>query len=352
MEITLTQKRVAAMIISGAACASAEVPELPERASSTHGEVGIAVYTLSNASGEVVATLLRIVAAAPGDSAWAEIARKHCHAGDLAKALRSKEAKEAVKALNDWLQELVTSTQRTTEHSNSDDFERVLRFRARVREEVKDLINGLADGRIVRLTPFSGSDLRLAQTTLARFFPKIDRGLQILFLTRDEMVKGVPTAWSQGKDASGEPIAKLGECKKVGIAQADVFKAAYGYTPDFVVTVCSQAWRTLSPARRRMLIHHEICHIGYDDTKGTTWMVAHNIEAFTQTIEDFEPQHWFDDHMDFIHAGLRSAVEYQQLDLFGLDVAPVKPVKPKKAATIEAVPSQLGATEMAAAAAH
>lgn len=75
----------------------------------------------------------------------------------------------------------------------------------------------------------------------------------------------------------------------------------------FVIELAQPEWEHLTPAQRRALVDHELCHLGVDED-GNSSIVSHDVEEFGAVLE----RHglWEPDVSQFIRAGAR------QLGLF------------------------------------
>jgi hypothetical protein len=279
--------------------------------------------------GGVVAYRVDISAAGPGETIWIYDNSKQVECDDLAKAVKSDAMKDLVRDFGRWLHDQVRRA--VKESDNPDQW---IQLRATLRHGLREIMTGMGEGRTVSLMPFTGEDLRLAHDELAKRFPEIDREVEVLFVMREEIVKGEPKNWAAGKSRDGDEVQKLGECKRVSIAVADIYKAAYGYAPDFIITFCAAGWSRLNAAKRRYLVHHELCHIGYDSVKRSLWVAAHDVEEFGAVLEAHAPTAWLGGRTSFIEAAIAGAVEFHQLDMFGVAQAGarIRSIEPASAA--------------------
>ena len=79
----------------------------------------------------------------------------------------------------------------------------------------------------------------------------------------------------------------LGECKLV----QNIYKLFCPY--DFLIIIYDVNAASLSPDQMKILIEHELRHMGYDFTKGepTPYIVPHDVEEFDKIIEKWG-LHW------------------------------------------------------------
>lgn len=64
----------------------------------------------------------------------------------------------------------------------------------------------------------------------------------------------------------------------------------YEGKPDvtFVVEIGADAWKELSPEQQRAVMHHELCHCGFEDTEDggpEPAVIPHDIEEFSAVVE-------------------------------------------------------------------
>lgn len=99
----------------------------------------------------------------------------------------------------------------------------------------------------------------------------------------------IALAWRYGLKRNKDGQLVLGKCKKV--SELDKLYAEF----DFVIILNSEAWKTLNPAQRKALVHHEVCHIAIatdqngntkKDTRGRTAfrVKKHDIEEFGDVV--------------------------------------------------------------------
>ena len=56
----------------------------------------------------------------------------------------------------------------------------------------------------------------------------------------------------------------------------------------FVVEIGADAWQELSPDQRKAVLHHELCHCGFDDKEDggpEPALIPHDIEEFSEVVE-------------------------------------------------------------------
>lgn len=90
---------------------------------------------------------------------------------------------------------------------------------------------------------------------------------------------------------------------------------AYGFMPDFIVTLDQEWWRSATPLQREALVWHELAHVKHavdkngelrfnrDTGEPIMALVAHDLEEFNSTVERYGA--WKDDIREFIAAAER-----------------------------------------------
>lgn len=201
----------------------------------------------------------------------------------------------------------------------SADLPGIKRLLARLKDEARLEAKAISDRTIVRLRMLEGDDLLLAEQVLATEFPQIAENLVVLFLFRQQGKGRTMGEWTSGKDARGKKLVRWGQCKKASPAEADIWRAAFGAAPDFIVTFDEGCWGRAKAAgnveRCKFIVRHELCHIGINAEKGSTWVVAHDIEEFTRAVTSSKPAALLPSRLSFLKHAVRHFEDAKQMNL-------------------------------------
>jgi hypothetical protein len=196
---------------------------------------------------------------------------------------------------------------------------------ARLRNVVNDhcvrTLEQLEGKKVVSFDYASGADLFLCLTVLHRHFPRLSAHCGVLFRFRTELDKdGDRQPWTAGKNREGDPVVKLGEAARISGEKAEYLRGALGFAPAFMVTFCAEAWENMLLDEKEFLIHHELCHCGFDGEK--PFMVTHSLEEFSETVAALGLAGAPKGRAEFIAKALLGIAENGQIDLFTKEIAP------------------------------